>query len=481
MALAWGPFVACGPTDGEGDAGTLQRCEVRADCSGGQVCTQDKLCADCVSSGECRLKEECRIDADAGVQRCALRPGWGTECDRNKECPAGEWCVQGLCRDSSETRQCPGGTNAECLSGQRCNTINLVCEQDLGCTGNADCSAVEVCNAGTQRCVPRCTLETQQDVCLGGEKCVTEMCVQCGSDAECTVGLFCDAAGKCVAEPRCYQDRDCKVPLVCHLLTGICVEKPPACRSDENCAPDERCYLATGKCIPRSCQADPFEPNETLSTARAMTQGPYVDLTLCDADVDVYAFNLGRGDLIGANVNADPFAESTFSTVVQDAFGRTLATGKLVASYVASSAATYYVSISSTDRYQPYDVNFLLTRGTPCDDDVWEPNDLAGQATPVNLATALDGMICPQDADHFSVVVPEGKGVRASLTDYFSSSGLLRLCASVDGAEFACSDDLVTPSVTGEAAQLGGKTVVIKVNAGDPRVANGYTLAVELL
>ncbi|HZA51583.1 MAG TPA: hypothetical protein VE549_12640, partial [Myxococcaceae bacterium] len=40
MVLAWGPFVACGPTDGEGDAGTLQRCEVRADCSGGQVCTQ---------------------------------------------------------------------------------------------------------------------------------------------------------------------------------------------------------------------------------------------------------------------------------------------------------------------------------------------------------------------------------------------------------------------------------------------------------
>jgi hypothetical protein len=470
-------LFACAPTGG---GGTLQRCEVRADCSGGQVCTQDKLCADCVSSGECGLKEECRIDADAGVQRCALRSGWGTDCERNDQCSAGKWCVQGLCRDTSEFRKCPGGTNAECLAGQRCNTINFVCEQDLGCATRADCSSLEVCNVGSHRCVPRCAPETQLEVCLAGEKCVNEMCVQCASDAECSVGLFCDAAGKCVAEPRCYQDRDCQVPLVCYLQTGTCVDKPPPCASDENCAPDQRCYLATGRCIPRSCQPDRFEPNDTLSTARVTTADTYFDLTLCAADVDVYAFNLARADLIGINVGADPFAENTFSTVVQDALGRTLASGKLLASYVAPSPATYYVSISTTDPYQPYDVTFLLTRGTPCDDDVWEPNDVASQATRVNLGTAVDGMICPQDTDYFSVAVPTGSGLRVSLTGYQSSNGLLRLCASVGGVEFGCSDDLMTPSVTGIPDRVGGKTVLVKVNAVDPRVANGYTLAVEL-
>jgi hypothetical protein len=478
VPCAFAMLAGC-PTDpGTGDGG-LQHCEIREQCSGGQVCTQDRLCADCISSGECRLKEECRVDADAGVQRCALRSGWGTECERNGQCSAGKWCVQGLCRDSTEVRVCPAGTSAECLPGQRCNTINFACEQDIGCSTNADCSAAEVCNAGTNQCVPRCTLETQLDLCLGGERCVNEMCVQCASNSECSVGLFCDAAGKCVAEPRCYQDRDCKVPLVCHLQTGTCVEKPPPCTSDETCAPDQRCYLGTGKCIPRSCQPDRFEPDEEISTARAMTPDLYPDLTLCTADVDVYAFNLARGDLIGVILYADPYAENTFTTLVQDAFGRTLASGKLVASYVASSPATYYVSISTTDAYQPYDVKFLLTRGIPCVDDVWEPNDFPTQATRVNTGELVDGAICPQDSDHFSVVVPSGNGLQASLGEYQPSGGLLRLCMFVEGIELRCSDD--PPSVTATGVEVGGKTVVVRVNAADPRVANGYTLLVEFL
>lgn len=481
IALCGGLLAGCPGTQNTGDGGTLQHCEVRDECGGGQVCTPDKVCADCVSSGECRLKEECRIHADAGTQRCELRSGWGTECERNNQCSAGEWCVQGLCVDSTLVRVCPEGADEECLSGYRCNTINSVCEQDLGCSGSADCSAGEVCNLGLNRCVPRCTPETQPDVCLGGEKCVDEMCVQCASNSECSVGLFCDPAGKCVAEARCYQDRDCRVPLVCHLQTGTCVEKPPPCSSDESCAPDQRCNVGTGKCIPRNCQPDRFEPNNDVSTARATSPGLYLDLTLCASDVDVYAFNLARGDLIGVNLDADPFAEDTFTTLVSDASGRTVASGRLLASYVASSPATYYVSISTTDLYQPYDVNFLLTRGTPCDDDGWEPNDLPAQATPVNVAGLVDGAICPQDADHFTVGVPAGKGLRVALTEYQSSGGLLQLCASVAGTELGCSDDVTAPSVSATAEQVGGKSTLVRVNAPDPRTANGYTLKVEFL
>jgi hypothetical protein len=67
------------------------------------------------------------------------------------------------------------------------------------------------------------------------------------------------------------------------------------------------------------------------------------------------------------------------------------------------------------------------------------------------------------------------------MIEYQASSGLLRLCASVMGTQLGCSDDPAGPSVSASAAQVGGKTTVVRVNAPDPRTANGYTLNVEFL
>ena len=474
-------LLGCPPSQTtEPDGGTLAPgfCEVREDCDPGQVCTAEKYCADCESSGQCRLKEECRADADAGTQRCALRSGWGIDCERNEQCNAGQWCVQGLCRDTESVRLCPAGTDDGCPANMRCNTTNLVCEEDLGCAEDADCGAGEVCNEGSHACVPRCTLETQQDVCLGGERCVNDVCVQCERDADCGVGLVCDAAGKCGAAPRCYQNRDCNVPLVCYVPTGQCVDKPPPCVSDETCGEDQRCDVGVGRCVPRACQPDQFEPNNDRATARPLTPNKkYFELTLCPGDFDYYAFTLARGDRLAINLDADSFSENTFTTVVQDASGRTLASGKLMADYVASASDTYYVGISTTDSYQPYDVNFFTTRGSPCDDDRWEPNDTPATATPLNTAGQVDGAICPQDQDHFSVAVPSGRGVSVSLINYSSSNGLLRLCLFDGATELACSEDTGTPVVS--AGQAGGKTLHITVSAVDPRSANTYTAKVE--
>jgi Cys-rich repeat protein len=361
----------------------------------------------------------------------------------------------------------------------RCNTVNLVCEEDLGCAEDADCSSGEVCNKGSESCVPRCTTETESTVCAGGEHCFNSICVQCETNSDCGVGLICDAAGKCGAQPRCYQDRDCNVPLVCYVPTGECVDKPPPCVSDESCPSDQRCEIGTGRCVPRACQPDIFEPDNDLTHARPMTPGKYINLTLCPGDVDYYSFTLSRGDQLGINVDADPFSEDHFSTVVQDATGRTLAFGHLLTSYVAAAADTYYVGISTIDSYQPYDVVFLLTRGTPCDNDSWESNDTPQSATPLNSAGQVDGTICPQDLDNFSVPVPAGKGVKASLVNYNSVNGLLQICLFDGLTQVACSDDPGTPAVTAPAAVAGGKTMRVLVNAVDPRSANSYTLKVE--
>jgi hypothetical protein len=457
---------------GPADAGD-DTCSARADCEGGLVCT-DSRCAPCESSGQCLLKEECSADS----RTCTYREGWGADCERNDQCQAGEWCRQGLCRDRTAVNLCTSGQATECPTGQRCNVTNLVCEEDLGCLEDVDCGETEACNNGLRQCVPRCTAETQTEVCSPGERCVASLCVQCAADSDCGPGLNCDGAGRCSASERCYSNAQCKVPLVCYLQTGECVPKLPPCVTDAACAADQRCDVGTGRCIPRQCQPDVLEPNDQPTAAFPAQPRAYTQLTLCNGDRDWFSLQLQRGDQLGINVDADPFAENTFTTVVQDAAGRTLSTGKLLASFVAGAPGKYYVGISSTDAFQPYDVTFLLSRGTPCTDDGFEPNDSAAAATAANAASQLPGNVCPQDEDWYRLDVPAGKGLQVTLGQYVASAGLLSLCVFDGQAQLGCSDDPALTRVVVSPAYAAGRTLHARVKAGDARIQNSYTLEV---
>lgn len=472
--------VACSTQPPKPDAGTMtpqvMQCESRADCSGGLICGDDQRCGKCTSSGQCSLKEICQ--ADGGV--CQLRPGWGTQCGTNEACAAGSWCKQGLCVPRSEVSLCTGGLNSECPQGERCNKVTTVCEEDLGCSTKDDCSARETCNTGSRQCVPRCSVDTQAQVCAAGERCVGELCAQCATNVECGIGLVCDAAGKCTAGERCYTDRDCRVPLVCFLATGACLQKQPPCVSDDNCPADQRCDVRAGRCVSRTCQPDRYEPNNEGARAFTVTSGSYRDLTLCMGDVDWYGLTLARGDQLGVNVDADPFSEMNFSTVIKDPMARTVAAGRLLVSYVAPAAGRYTVVISSIDPFQTYDVTFLMSRGVPCDDDALEPNDVPTQPTPLNAQLTADGQVCPQDVDWFRLQPPAGHGVTAALTNYDSGRGLLALCAyTADGmSEIACTDD-PSPTLTLPAAVVAGQALLLRVAGSTERVSNAYTVSVE--
>jgi hypothetical protein len=302
--------------------------------------------------------------------------------------------------------------------------------------------------------------------------------VQCAMDAECGPGLKCDLAGKCSTGMRCYTDRDCKVPLICFPQTGACLPKAPPCVSDDNCTSDKRCNVNQGKCVPRTCQPDRYEPDNDAMHAFGIAASRYDNLTLCPGDVDWYSISLSRGDQLGVNLDADPFSENNFSALVKDDSGRTLSSGKLLVSYVASAPQKYYVAISTIDPFQPYDVSFLLSRGIPCDDDGHEPNDSDQAPTPLNTGTSVEGAICPQDQDWFRVSVPAGKGLKLTLANYESGRGLLRLCA-FDGMVALSCDDSSAPTVTQAAAAVGGKTVLVRLVGSTERVANAYTLKVE--
>ena len=479
--MKWWPLLslalfACPPTMMDVDAGTPIECETRADCMTGLICTPENRCATCDSSGQCSLKEVCSVDGGL----CTLREGWGTECATNETCQAGSWCKQGLCQPRASVSLCAGGLNSECPQGERCNRTTLVCEEDLGCSTNDDCGAAEVCNTGSRACVPKCTVETQGEICAAGERCVNSRCAQCATNAECGVGLVCDAAGKCVAGDRCYTDRDCKVPLTCFVATGACLPKPPPCVSNDNCLSDQRCDVRAGRCVPKTCQPDRYEANDSDTRAFNVAAGSYRDLTLCQGDVDWFAMTLSRGDQLGINVDGDNFSENNFSTVIKDSTGRTVSSGHFLVSYVAPVAGKYFGVVSTIDPYQSYDITFLRSRGTPCDDDMLEPNDGALQATALNAQTSADGIICPQDQDWFATTVPAMRGLTTRLTNYDASRGLLQLCLFTgDGmTEISCSDAL-QPSLTLPASMAAGTPVLVRVSGSNERSTNGYTLAVE--
>lgn len=467
---------ACPPAMVKPDAGRPPECETRAECSDGKVCTADKFCDACSTSGQCSVKEEC---SDT-TKRCVLRSGWGTECATNEACQAGSWCKQGVCLPRADVNLCPTGMNASCPQGERCNTLTTVCEEDLGCSTNDDCTAQEICNTGSRQCVPRCTPDTQATVCGAGERCVAERCVQCTQSSECGVGLICDLAGKCSTAERCYSDRDCTVPLACFLQTGACLPKRRSCTSNDVCPPDQRCDVGAQRCVPRTCQPDRYEPNDEQTKAFGVMAGTYRGMTLCNGDQDWFGLQLGRGDLLGVNLDADPFSEGTFSTVIKDGSGRTVAAGRLLVSYVAPAASRYYVVVSSIDPFQTFDATFLLSRGMPCDDDTNEPNDALAMPTVLNAQTQIDGKVCQQDNDHFRVAAQAGQGLKVSLINYDAGRGLLRLCLlSNDGmTTFGCSDD-VAPQVTATAAQVGGQSVIVRVTGSTDRITNAYTLKVD--
>jgi hypothetical protein len=77
----------------------------------------------------------------------------------------------------------------------------------------------------------------------------------------------------------------------------------------------------------------------------------------------------------------------------------------------------------------------------------------------VNTATTVDGAICPQDADHFKLAPPSGKGITVSLTNYSSGSGLLQLCLLdlATGDALGCSEEASAPAVSLLPSAISGK------------------------
>jgi hypothetical protein len=485
-ALSLAALAACStePVPGT-DAGPAAECAVRADCQAkgaehaGEICTPDGRCAACGSDGQCELKERC----DPATLRCTFRPGWGDDCRLNDDCPAGKFCVQGLCVPAQDAVLCPDG---RCLAaGARCNRTNGVCEEDIGCLADADCAPAELCATALHRCEPRCTPETEGEICAAGQRCFESRCADCAGPADCPGGMVCDPGLlECVVEgqDRCLSDRDCPVGLVCNRATRFCTTAPRPCLSNEDCLAGEACDVGRGKCVPRACPPDRFEPNRDAASAKPIlaTQS-YPDLTLCDRQPDWFALTVSRGDRVGVFVDANPLLDGVVEAVFLDDALRVLARGTLALDHVFARDGTAYLRMQATDAYVPYGLRLSLSRGTPCELDRFEPDDTPAAAVAVRTEGDLDALtLCGADQDFYAVDVPAGRGLRVEIHyDPLEGDADLFLYAP-GGTALLGSSQTPDPvdAVELPAAEAEGG-VLARVASQDSRAHDTYLLRVE--
>lgn len=163
-------------------------------------------------------------------------------CDTNADCPDCESCVNGICAEDCPGKPCDNGTCVDCTdevpcpSGQICVSGKCQCPPSKPfvdskgicreCVTDEQCPPCHICTP--DGCVPIvcpegvCNPETETCVdCLVANDCgENECCV--GNSCNCCPGFVRDfTTGKCVPEPDCSKDTDCKECEIC--VEGTCV------------------------------------------------------------------------------------------------------------------------------------------------------------------------------------------------------------------------------------------------------------------
>jgi hypothetical protein len=451
------------------------QCASNDDCAEGLIC-REGACVTCSTHGDCGRAREC----DPLSFTCVWRAGWGGDCATHDGCPLGMFCIQGLCQPGALVQEC--GALGQCPEGMRCHRKNRVCEEDIGCYSAADCLDDETCNPGTLRCEPRCTEETEADVCAARERCTAEgRCVECETDPDCGPGLTCNVvAGRCAGNETCFSDAQCPAGKICNRATSTCTPPPPACASDDDCLEDERCDLARGKCVLRACQPDQDEPNDTREQAVRLGPGQRTGLTVCGTEEDWYVIPLRRGDRINVNVDADILVAGGLSVQLQDSLGRILDEDPYLVDATVAADADYFLRIRTHDERAAYALHVLVASGVPCDDDPHEDNDSVTGAAPLAAGIHRNLHICPADVDWFVVSVPAGKTLTATLTHDPLGGDLDLLLYDGDGATLLRSSRTTAAVEEVTVAGVTGGRAFLEVLPSDDRTQNAYDLSVSV-
>lgn len=215
-------FSACATDD---------ECEVDADCSDGDTCSEDRC-----RLGRCSallIPGCCHDDADCG-------PSFGPRCEKASSlcvaCIEDADCLEGTC-DEASFRCVTPKAGAACTSDAECDSGWCLQEASTGYPhgfcGKA-CQSPEDCES--LACVE----------VAGGEKSCLPVCF---SDAECRPAYMCLGVGadRGACFPHCTQASDCPVVGTCNPWLGLCSGSVPGAENGAPCENDADCkgYCAT--------------------------------------------------------------------------------------------------------------------------------------------------------------------------------------------------------------------------------------------
>ena len=266
-----------------------QGCQAPAICVGDQ--SGNNFCSlICKTQNDCQhvaeFKGGCCLQAGGNTYVCAPSRYCGSSgnCSGDRDCPAGQRCVNGRC-----TTALPGPgvacLNGKCASGAMCvktsdgqQLCTIGCSTDANCTriptfsggcclklsGAAYCMLQRYCSSSGRLCATHAN-------CPSGQQCIRGRCTPgaCLSDTDCPVGESC-SNGRCGSGPApCRTNADCPTGQMCQ--SGRCVNGTPPCRSNAECPRGQVCQ--SGQCVAggRPCQsARDCGPNQQCVNGRCM-------------------------------------------------------------------------------------------------------------------------------------------------------------------------------------------------------------------
>ena len=294
-------FASFGNTGKYGSAVLIEelsgRCSQDAHCTDGNVCTDDTCdldTGDCVTTfndSPCDDGVACTIGDQCGDGACVGTPD-------NALCDDQNLCTDDICDPAVG---CEISNNAAaCDDGVAC-TVDDVCA-DGSCSGTASCPPGEMCDVGTDVCVPEpdCMVDTD---CDDGNICTdntcdgqTSQCVTTLNQAPCDDGVACTDGEQCsdgqcqIGAPNhgaCNDDNVCTDD-VCDVGAG-CMNTPnvDACDDGLDCTHNDLC--ADGTCagqdacpVDQACDAG---AGECRATERTYLFKAYNDLAWRDGQL----------------------------------------------------------------------------------------------------------------------------------------------------------------------------------------------------
>jgi cysteine-rich repeat protein len=261
------------------------------------------------------------------------------------------------------------------------------------------------------------------------------------------------------------------------------------CDDEIDCA-DSDCD-GDSACTTSSCPDDGFEENDNADSASSITAGTLSGLRSCGSDDDFFSISLAAGaELTVTATFVD--ADGDVDLQLQDAEGRVLIASTSVTdnediSMTVTDSGVYYIRVLMyADAGAPganYSLDVDVVRGDPtdCRDDGYEDNDTRATAAVVLDGTITGTVVCPGDADYFTIDLAAGDELELYATFSDAAGDVDMLLYNSDGTVVGRAVSVTDDESINYVATRSGRYIIHVYLLGDDEVpGNTYELDLDV-